>query len=105
KRAGSSVSDRRSYRPILEVLESRNLLAVAHWNSAVSGNWNTPGNWSTGAVPGAGDEAVIDATGAAYTVTLNINASVARLTLASPDATFAARSRSLTVSDAAALSA
>ncbi len=35
-----------------------------------TGNWETPGNWSCGHVPGAGDDATI---GAGITVTVNAN--------------------------------
>ena len=35
-----------------------------------TGNWETPGNWSCGHVPGAGDNVTIDA---GITVTVNAN--------------------------------
>jgi fibronectin-binding autotransporter adhesin len=38
------------------------------WKAAVSGNWDTATNWSTGAVPGSGDVACITV-GGTYTVT------------------------------------
>lgn len=45
--------------------------AQATWTSATSGTWGTPGNWSTGIVPGAGNNtaAVLTNTSASYTVT------------------------------------
>jgi fibronectin-binding autotransporter adhesin len=42
------------------------------WKTAVSGNWDTAGDWSTGAVPTSSDNVCITAVGsAAYTVTVN----------------------------------
>ncbi|MDQ2860567.1 MAG: hypothetical protein M3T55_07565 [Pseudomonadota bacterium] len=40
-----------------------------HWLNPVSGDFNTGTNWSGGTVPGASDNAFIDAAGAPYTVT------------------------------------
>jgi RHS repeat-associated protein len=54
---------------ILESLEDRLLPAVITWGNAAGGDWDTPGNWIGGAVPGAGDTAVIPALGSASTVT------------------------------------
>ena len=39
-----------------------------HWKSAVSADFNTAADWSTGNVPGAADDAILDATGGAFTV-------------------------------------
>ena len=44
------------------------------------GNWDDPINWDTGKVPGMGDNAFIVA-GGTYTVTLNVPAEVATLTV------------------------
>jgi fibronectin-binding autotransporter adhesin len=45
--------------------------AQAVWNSATDGNWGTPGNWSTGIVPGASNTtaAQLTNTGGSYAVT------------------------------------
>ena len=50
----------RRTRVFLEVLEERCLLATDYWTSAASGSWNNAQDWSTGAVPQAGDAVVID---------------------------------------------
>ena len=73
------------------------------WASAISGNWNDPTKWDSGTVPTAGDDVVIDASGADYTVTLNTNATVASFTLNSANATFYASSRTFTVNGPSAL--
>ncbi len=53
---------------------------VREWIAAGSGNWEDAANWSDDAVPGAGDVAVITATGD-YTVTLNGDVDVEALVL------------------------
>jgi hypothetical protein len=50
----------RGWRPFVEVLEPRRLLAAISWVSTTSGSWDVASNWSTDAVPGAGDDVVID---------------------------------------------
>jgi hypothetical protein len=50
------------------------------WNSATGGNWGDATKWTPSGVPTAGDDAVITLAGT-YTVTLNVNAQVASLTL------------------------
>jgi hypothetical protein len=62
------------------------------WLAPASGTWSTGANWSMGVpnngVPaGTTYRAIIDATGAAYTVTLNTSAGVDELVLDSLDAT------------------
>ena len=62
------------------------------WVGGVDGNFGTAGNWSTGSVPGAGDDVCITATTTTnpaavadtYTVVLNGNFSVHSLTLGGP---------------------
>ena len=46
----------------VEVLEPRQLLSVS-WISKTSGNWNLGSNWSTGTVPGPGDDVIINESG------------------------------------------
>jgi hypothetical protein len=48
------------------------------WTNAAGGNWNEPANWSGGVVPGVSDTAYIALDGT-YTVTLDVNATVAML--------------------------
>jgi hypothetical protein len=48
-----------------------------HWAQAIDGNFNTAADWDSGAVPGAADEAILNAAGAtAYTVTASTNETV-----------------------------
>ena len=60
-------------RPWLEGLEDRTLLATITWNTTAAptgGNWDTPGNWNGGVVPGANDTAVIKGLTSPGTVSL-----------------------------------
>ncbi|HEV7571716.1 MAG TPA: LamG-like jellyroll fold domain-containing protein [Thermoanaerobaculia bacterium] len=50
------------------------VITTAHWINASGGNWNTPSNWSTGTVPTASNDVVIDAAGT-YTVNLDVTPS------------------------------
>ncbi len=54
--------------------------AAVNWRDPVSGNWTDATKWSSGTVPGVGDDVVITGAGS-YTVTLNAVASVASVTL------------------------
>ncbi len=47
----------------VESLESRLLLAAVTYTGTVNGSWNNAANWSTGIVPLAGDDVVIDQPG------------------------------------------
>ena len=58
-------------RPGVESLEERRLLATVNWISTGSGNWDVAANWSTGQVPGPGDDVVINVAGATPTVTID----------------------------------
>jgi hypothetical protein len=56
----------RTYAPRLEWIEARTLLSPVSWTgNAHDNNWDTPGNWSGGAVPGPADD-----------VTISVNANV-----------------------------
>ncbi len=59
----------RWYRPAFELLEARIAPATVTWINPAGGDWDTPANWSTGAVPGAGDDVVINALNAGAGVT------------------------------------
>jgi hypothetical protein len=78
--------------------------ATLIWTNTSSGNWNTAANWNPNTVPGPGDSAVITNPGS-YTVTLDVNATLDRLTLggASGTQTLFASSRSLVLSGASAI--
>src|SRR5262249_10182745 len=93
------------FRPSVESLEDRTLLSTIFWKAATSGNWSVGTNWVGNVAPTAGDTAVIDATGANYTVTLDTNPTVAGFTLNSANATFSAASRTFTVNGPDTLSA
>ncbi|HYT89560.1 MAG TPA: putative Ig domain-containing protein, partial [Gemmataceae bacterium] len=100
------VQDGRSrFRPSVESLEDRTLLSTIFWKAAASGNWSVATNWIGNVAPAAGDTAVIDATGANYTVTLDTSPTVAGFTLNSANATFFASGRTLTVNGPDTLSA
>jgi hypothetical protein len=74
KRLPSSSARRRRLGPLLESLESRQLLATVSWVSPSSGLWDVASNWSTGEIPGPSDDVVIDVTGATPTVTIDSGA-------------------------------
>ncbi len=46
------------------------------WNTDSDGDWNTASNWSTGLVPGTGDDVCIDRISASPVITLSTDASV-----------------------------
>src|SRR5205809_1367107 len=68
------------------------------WTNPLGGNWSVPGNWSSGIVPGSSDGVLITNAGT-YTVTLDVDATVANLTLggSSGTQTFSASSRTFTL--------
>ena len=45
--------------------------ATIDWIAGGGGSWNNAANWSTGTVPGAGDDVVIDESPEAFTVTVS----------------------------------
>src|SRR4051812_40647221 len=70
KRRRQASSTNRSWKLWCEVLEDRITPTTNIWINANGGNWDTAANWSTGSVPGAGDDAVIN-TAAAATITIH----------------------------------
>lgn len=56
-------------------------MTAIHWKSGISGNFDDGFNWSTGAVPSASDDALIDATGT-YVVTTSLSKTVQSLSTA-----------------------
>jgi hypothetical protein len=55
---------RARFRPCLEALEDRLAPAIVSWTGlAGDGNWSTPANWSSRAVPTAADDVLISGTG------------------------------------------
>jgi hypothetical protein len=58
-------------------------MARLHWRTAVNGDFGTASDWTTGTVPGASDNAILDAKGANFAVTADTSEDVDSLTLAS----------------------
>jgi hypothetical protein len=70
----------KTVRPSLEVLEDRVQPSTVSWINSASGQWSTGTNWSTGAVPGAGDDVVINQSNT-VTVTLAAGTSIHSLSV------------------------
>jgi hypothetical protein len=47
------------WRPTLEILEHRTAPATVTWTNPAGGAWENPANWSTGSLPGPGDDVLI----------------------------------------------
>ena len=60
------------YLPALESLEDITLLSTVNWTNPAGGDWDTVTNWSTGALPKAGDDVVINEPGS-VTITHSAN--------------------------------
>src|SRR5271163_4021807 len=60
-------------------------MASIFWTLGASGNWNVAADWSTGTVPGEGDDAVLGVTGFAivenYTVSVTTSIDVDSITI------------------------
>ncbi len=59
QRSRRNVRMRRLSRPWLETLERRVVLSSVSWIDPNGGDWDTASNWSSGAVPAAGDDVTI----------------------------------------------
>ena len=59
QRSRRNVRMRRLSRPWLETLERRVVLSSVSWINPHGGDWDTASNWSSGAVPAAGDDVTI----------------------------------------------
>ena len=78
-----------SLRPFIEDLESRFVLSTIMWNTTTAptgGDWDTPGNWVGGNVPGPSNAVVIDLTSSG-TVTHSTNAADSVLSLTTNSST------------------
>jgi hypothetical protein len=83
------------------VLEARIVLDTAHWISyqgSLSGAWSNPNHWDIGRQPAAADDAVIDASGADYTVSVNATANMRGLTVNSSNATLLVAGQTISTS-------
>src|SRR4051794_2993614 len=86
--------------------------ATSTWNTAIDGNWNDPTKWSSNPnFPNNGNggvatyNAVISATGAAYTVTLGVPITIENLLLSSADATLNPTAGTFTATNGISLNA
>ncbi len=68
---------------MMMVFTSISNAANVTWLAPVNGNWNDGTKWSGGIAPTVNDTAVITVAGT-YTVTLNVNASIAKLVIGNP---------------------
>ncbi len=83
--AGSRRRKRNRCRPAIEAMEDRLLLSTVYWNNAAGGDWDTASNWKGGALPGPGDDVVIDEPGdVIITHTQNITDTINSLTAGNP---------------------
>ncbi len=72
---------RRRHKIGLEILEDRLMLSTVHWTNPAGGDWDTPGNWSTGTtLPGPGDDVVIDTPGITVTHSSTVDDAIHSLT-------------------------
>ena len=53
-------SHRSTFRPLVDLLEDRLAPAAVLWSAPAGGNWDNPGNWSSGKVPSSGDDVTIN---------------------------------------------
>lgn len=60
-------------RAFFELLEDRRMLATITWDGDVSNLWSNALNWNTNTVPVAGDDVVLPASTAPYSVTLDVS--------------------------------
>src|SRR5678809_756059 len=76
------------------------------WINSLGGNWSTAANWNTGTVPGPSDNVLLSNSGT-YTVTLDVDATVASLTVGGTSGaqTLSASSRTITINTSSAISA
>ena len=88
---------------VLICFSSGEVLAVS-WDAPISGNWNEPTNWTGGEIPGPSDHVEITVEGT-YTVTLDVDATIAGLTLGASDGsqTLAATGHTLTINGASTI--
>src|SRR5262245_11103067 len=79
-------SDRkRTFRGLaVESLESRVMPTAVDWVGGAAGNWNVPGNWSTGILPGGSDDVTINS-GSVVTIQSGDNFSIKSLTTGASD--------------------
>ncbi len=74
---------RHGFRPAVLGLEDRTLLSTVTWINPGGGDWDTPSNWSTDALPGPADDVVISMPGITVTHSSSAPDSVNSLTITS----------------------
>jgi len=74
---------RHGFRPAVNRLEDRTLLATVTWINPNGGDWDTPSNWSTGALPGPSDDVVINLPNITVTHDTSVSDAVNSLTISS----------------------
>jgi hypothetical protein len=79
----------------VETLETRIVLSTVTWVNPAGGNWSVPANWSTDALPGSGDDVVINQAGSP-TITMDVS-SVSVHSVTSSDPFVVAAGKTLTV--------
>ena len=89
-------------RLILEQLEQRIQPSTVNWVNPSGGDWDTPSNWSTGQLPGPGDDVVINQTGITITHATSASDSVNSLT---SQATLVLSAGSLSIAASSTMSA
>ncbi len=87
----------RSFRPLPIRLEDRTLLSTVTWINSGGGDWDTPSNWSTNALPGPSDDVAINLPGITITHSSSASESVNSLTISSSDSSLALSNGSLTL--------
>jgi hypothetical protein len=71
-------------RLMVEPLEGRVLPAPIQWINAAGGDWDTPGNWSSGTVPGSADDVTINLSGITITHNQGVTDTINSLTSSNP---------------------
>ena len=95
---------RSGFRPALSQLEQRTLLASVTWINPAGGDWDTPANWSTGALPGPSDDVVIEISGITVTHSSTDSDSVNSLTISASDSTLNLSNGSLAIASDSSIS-
>ena len=94
---------RRGFRPVLGQLEGRTLLATVTWINPTGDDWDRPSNWSTGAIPGPGDDVVINQTNISVTHSSPGSDFINSLTLSSGQSTLDLSGGSLSISSSSSV--
>jgi hypothetical protein len=89
---------RRGFRPEVERLEDWTLLSTVAWTNPSGGDWDSPCNWSNGAMPTASDDVVINMSGITVTHSGSAADAVNSLTISASDATLDLSNGSLAMS-------